>query len=222
MATMARPIRSGPGTGGGSPPRGGVSGPISPTGPGNLLPKNGGLSGRNLAKLLDDARRKGTLHTLVGREEAAKFGSGQFSTNINELRKMFGRSDIDAIMGGEGKKPKVVGPITPPGRKNLPPTVKPPPAVSPPPVTPPSVPPPVTPGVAAPPPVATGGGGGSVAPGPTSSGPTSALTGLTQAYTASMGPSQMQATPQVGYGLRQGMGLRQPPMSGLVLARRLY
>lgn len=212
--------------GGGMPPRPGRGGPITPPGGGMPpQPGGGGLNGKELARRLEEARKNGTLHKLVGRADAAKFGSGPFSTDIGELKKLFGSSDLRGIMGGGGK-PK--GPITPPGPLNLPPKAQ-QPKTLPPKAAPPGVagPPPAI-NVPAPPaaPPATGGGGspggGGVPPPAAAASTDGPLAGL-----AAMGEMPQVSLPSpadVPLGLRAGLGTRQYPsmQSPLAGLRRIY
>ena len=197
-------VSHGPGSGApDTAPRGKRKGPLTPP----------SMSGQDLANKLEAARKDGTLHKLVGREEAAKFGSGPFSANIAELKKTFGSSDIRGLMG-DVQPPRPIAPPPIPRKgpltTGIPPVAGPgaPPAARVPVVQPP-----------APPPAAGTPGGGTVGTGgaATAAAAGGPMTGLQAALGGELPPEAGYLGAAPGR-LRQGMGQRTRPQDNPILA----
>lgn len=75
-------------------------------------PGGGGSDMTALLQRLNKARADGTLGSLVGHEDAASYGDKDISGDYDSLGKIFGYSDIDALMG-KGSTPAPGGASTP-------------------------------------------------------------------------------------------------------------
>lgn len=95
-----------------------------------------------LTQQLLAAQKNGGLGSLIGHEDAAKFGGGAIPTDMDGLVKAFGQTDIDDLMKGGAQPAAAPPPATPapgpapvgdgapaPASQQLGPPVIPPPAV---------------------------------------------------------------------------------------------
>lgn len=70
-------------------------------------------SGSALTQKLEEARRNGTLGSMVGHSEAAAWGDKPFEGDFNSLAQTFGHGDLEAMMGNGGGQPAPVAPAPP-------------------------------------------------------------------------------------------------------------